>query len=183
MQKHTVLSVIGDVNGARKKGTGQFVGAVYDKSSPVGDFPAALVVGINYGQIGTSSSVVGHVEDDIRYFRHVAALLKKEGLPSDCHVVVWNFFPYLTAAEWLEEIANSDDEAERIFDQGYIDPMGVFEDLVTKLSILDYYVVFHGISSAVPTLARIAIRKVGKKCFLVPNLSRGLVIRRAKKIA
>jgi hypothetical protein len=119
----------------------------------------------------------------IRYARYVATLLQNEKLPSDCHAVIWNFSPYLTTEEWLEEVKNSAEQADRLFDNGYVDPFAVFSDLVHGLNVQDHRIVFHGITSAVPILARIALRRIARKGFLVPNLSRGLNIAKAVKIA
>jgi hypothetical protein len=177
MQKSAVLAVIESINRAPKKGSGDFVGAVYDTTSPAGDRPVALVVGINYGQRATSSPIIGPSEEKIGYAKYVAAL----GSKTPSHTVLWNFFPYLTESEWLEDVSNSADEAERLFDAGYDDPFAVFSDLVHKLR--PELVIFHGISSAVPVLARVAIRRVGVSAILVPNLARGLALSRAKKIA
>jgi hypothetical protein len=54
----------------------------------------------------------------------VATLLQNEKLPSDCHAVIWNFSPYLTTEEWLEEVKNSAEQADRLFDNGYVDSQG-----------------------------------------------------------
>jgi hypothetical protein len=69
----------------------------------------------------------------------------------------------------------------RVFDAGYVDPFAVFSNLVLKLQ--PELIVFHGITSAVPVLARSAIRCVGRTAILVPNLSRGLNPSRATKIS
>jgi hypothetical protein len=175
-RRDTVISILEEINRAPKKGQGDFVGAVYDTTSNDGVLPVALVVGINYGQRATSASIVGRCEDQIGYAKYVAVLGKKR----DYHTVVWNFFPYLTKSEWMEDVSNSAEEAERVFDAGYVDPYGVFSDLVHRLQ--PELIVFHGICSAVPVLARSAIRSVQRTAILVPNLSRP-ALSRAKQIA
>jgi hypothetical protein len=111
---------------------------------------------------------VGVDEFRIHYAKHVAVLAT--GKPH--HTVLWNFFPYLTEKEWLKEVANAADEAKRVFETGYVDTLAVFAELVRGLD--PALIVFHGVSSAVPILGRIAIRQVRRRALLVPNLSRGL---------
>lgn len=177
MLKSDVMTIIEASNNASRKGDGAFVGAIYDSTSPSGDIPSALVVGINYGQQATSGSVVGRNEDAVGYAKHVAALAGERAL----HTVLWNFFPYLTDREWLNDVSNSADEAERIFDGGYADPFGAFSDLVSNLR--PELVISHGVSSSVPILARVAIRRVGCSALLVQNLARGLRISSVGRIA
>jgi hypothetical protein len=177
MVRTSIISIIKAVAHAPRKGSGDFVGAVYDTTSPAGDFPPALVVGINYGQQASSASIVGQNQDAIGYAKHVAAL----GGNRPFHTVLWNFFPYLTQREWLQEVSNSADEAERVFDGGYVDPFAVFSDLV--LTLRPELIVFHGVSSCVPVLARVAIRRVGGSAILMPNLARSPALSHAKKIA
>jgi len=177
MNQKKVISTVEVVNSSSlKKGSGDFVGAIYDTASLKGDLPLALVVGINYGQRQSSASAVNCSQDDVGYSEHVATVGTKS-----YHTVIWNFFPYLTESEWLEDISNSADEAERIFDRGYLEPFEVFASLVDNLD--PELIVFHGISSSVPILARVALRRVGRCGILVPNLSRGLVRSRVKEIA
>jgi hypothetical protein len=183
LKKQDLLSAIWIADKANEtslKGSGHFVGVVYDSFSPDGDFPIALVVGINYGQTATSKSIVGKNEDRVDYVKHVQKIAQSQNRPGEYHVVIWNFFPFLTELEWLEDIANRSDEATRIFERGYSDPIEVFSSLIEKLQ--PDLIVFHGISSAVPILARIALRRVGRQGVLVPNLSRPLVLERLQKI-
>ena len=64
---------------------------------------------------------------------------------------------------------------------GYGDPIAVFETVYRELE--PKLIVFHGICSAVPVLARVALRKVGCTGYLIPNLSRGLAEKRIDEIA
>ena len=153
-----------------------YVGAVYDTASQPDATAAALIVGINYGQAGTSTALE-EPKEHVGYAKHAAAL----GGGKSYRAVLWNFFPYLTKKEWLADINNSDDEASRIFDKGYDDPFDVFDRLVRLLN--PELIVFHGVSSSVSVLARVAIRRVGRTAILVPNLSRGLKRDRIRAIA
>ncbi len=176
MKRASVIKKLKTVNAAPRLGSGDFVGAVYDTSSQDADLPVAVIIGINYGQRASSGSLIGFSQDDIRYARHINALTGKAH-----HTVIWNFFPYLTESEWLEDIVNAADEAERIFDSGYVDPFAAFETLIRKLQPNE--IIFHGISSAVPILARVALRRVHREGQLVPNLARGFAFSRATKIS
>lgn len=152
------------------KGPDGFFGAVYDETSASADLPVALVVGINYGQEGTSKSVCGRWKDKIRYAEHVAQMANKKKLPvRDYSVVLWNFYPFLTEKQWTKEHCNSRDEAQLIFDSGYKDPFATFETICRELS--PAVLIFHGVTSAVPILARIALRRINRSGLLVPNLS------------
>lgn len=175
MKRSSVIEKLKTVNASPRHGSGDFIGAVYDTSSQDTDLPVAVIIGINYGQRASSASVVGLSQDDIRYARHVEALTGRAH-----HTVIWNFYPYLTETEWLEDVKNAAEEATRIFDSGFVDPFAAFETLVRELQPKE--IIFHGISSAVPILARIALRRVGRDAQLVPNLARGLVPSRATKI-
>lgn len=75
-------------------------GVVFDCSSISGDQPVALVIGINYGQRGTSGGREGIDCESIGYARHIAQLAQfKKLAESNYSVVLWNFFPYLTDTE------------------------------------------------------------------------------------
>lgn len=148
-------------------GREHFVGAVYDETSPQGAQEVALVVGINYGQHGTSHASVDRSAETIGYAKMVSAITGT----GDVHTALWNFHPYLTQKEWLSEVRNAADEAERIFSRGYVDPIETFATLVD--AVAPKHLIFHGVGSAVPLLARVALRRVGRSGILVRNLSRG----------
>ncbi|GEP45864.1 hypothetical protein BGE01nite_51550 [Brevifollis gellanilyticus] len=167
MQKPEILDAIQRINTAPRKGSGDFVGAMYDDSSRQGDRPVALVVGINYGQNGTSAGSVGRVSEPLGYAQHVKTITGQ-----DCHTVLWNFYPYLTQEEWCEEVGNSAKEAELLFDGGYDDPFGVFAKLCEELK--PEFIVFHGVTCSIPILARVVLPSVRCRCFLARNLSRGV---------
>ncbi len=175
MQRSLVVAALQQINASPRKGSGDFVGAVYDTSSTQGNLPVAVVIGINYGQRASSASVVGRCEDNVGYASRVRALTGR-----DCHTVLWNFYPYLTEREWLQDVANASEQAERVFDLGYHDPFSVFSALVSSLQAEE--IIFHGIRSAVPILARTAIRHIKRSAYLVPNFSRPFAASRAKKI-
>ncbi len=179
VKKTDVIGLLKSFNDgvALKQGRKNFVGAIYDTASQDVDCSVALIIGINYGQQETSRSSVDKSEDLVFYEKHARVL----GGGKPFQTVLWNFYPYLTKSEWLEDIRNSADEAQRIFDDGYSDPLGAFEQLVRQLD--PELIVFHGITSSVPILARIAIRRVGREAILVPNLARGLKRDRIRTIA
>lgn len=165
-----ILPVLQKVNAqATLKGSGKFVGAVYDTTSPQGSHPIVLVIGVNFGQVGTSGNLVGAVVSKENYAPKVKVLLNN----TEHHTVLWNFFPFLTQREWLEDVKHSSaEEARRIYDQGFEDPIGEFVRLFEALQ--PDAIIFHGIRSCVPLLARTAIRAIGpgKEAMLMPNLSR-----------
>lgn len=175
MKKSKIIAILIEINYAPKNGSGKFVGAVYDSTSQDGDLPVAIVVGINYGQCETAGNVA-NCEAEVNYAKHITILGKK-----NYHTVIWNFYPYLTKYAWMDDVLNSAEQELRVFDAGYVDPFAVFSNLVLKLQ--PELIVFHGITSAVPVLARSAIRCVGRTAILVPNLSRGLNPSRATKIS
>lgn len=154
-----------------------FVGAMYDTTSPPVEGDVAIVVGINYGQQKTSSSAVESEAESIGYAKMVTRIAGGR----EFHTVLWNFFPYLTRYEWLNDISNAADEAERVFAHGYADPIEAFADLVAELS--PELIIFHGVTSSVPVLARVALRRVGREGLLVRNLSRGYISNSAVRIA
>jgi hypothetical protein len=148
-------------------------GAMFDTSSKSPDHPVALVVGINYGQIGTSTGRIGATEDNIGYHAKISELAASQRLAVvDFAVVLWNFFPYLTDLPWTEQMKNSKQEAAFLFEEGYPDPLAVFEHVHSALR--PEILVFHGVGSAVPILAHLALRRIRRRAFLVDNLSRGL---------
>lgn len=160
---------------ALKRGRKDFVGAVYDAASDDDGDAVALIVGINYGQIDTSNAFdnpqarTGYaLEERVGYAHHAAALAHCKSI----HTVLWNFHPYLTKREWLKEARNSAVEAGLLFDAGYEDMFAAFEELVRLLD--PQLILFHGVSSSVPILARVALRQVGwpGPAFIAPNLSR-----------
>jgi hypothetical protein len=91
MKRSSVIEKLKTVNAARRHGSGDFIGAVYDTSSQDADLPVAVIIGINYGQRASSASVVDRSEDDIGYARYIKALTGHAH-----HTVIWNFYPYLT---------------------------------------------------------------------------------------
>lgn len=169
MQKNDIINILRLINTAERKPGEYHVGAIYDSTSPCGNNPAALIVGINYGQIMTSKDDVGKSESEIDYAKYARTL---HGMP--CHTILWNFYPYLTSSGWTEEITTSKKEAELIFEKGYINPFDVFASIIHQLN--PSIIIFHGVTSAVPLLARVALRLVNKTGILVPNLGRGLNI-------
>jgi hypothetical protein len=155
-------------------------GVIWDEESEENQ-PIALVVGINYGQCETAGAPAHQAV--IGYSRKITRLAKLQKLNVENYtVVLWNFYPYLTESEWTEEVTNSKEEAEKIFDDGYNNPFAVFEKVYSELN--PQIIVFHGITSAVPILARVGLCKLKakQKVFLVPNLSRGLCERRITTI-
>jgi hypothetical protein len=138
MNRATIFDRLKVVNSAPRHGAGSFVGAIYDTSSQDADLPVAVVIGINYGQLASSASVVGSTHDDIRYARYVKVLTGREH-----HAVIWNFYPYLTAKEWTKDAPRAVDEASRVFDTGFVDPIAAFEALIRELQ--PDLIIFHGI--------------------------------------
>jgi hypothetical protein len=162
------------------------VGVIFDNSSASQNDPIALIIGINYGQNKSSGSSIQKLQDDpqddIKYARHISRIAKVNKLENKNYsVVLWNFYPHLTEAEWTEDVSNSEDEAKRIFEGGYADVFGTFEKVCNKLQ--PKLIVFHGISSAVPILARVALKRINHRLvFIAPNLSRGLCESKTERI-
>ena len=189
MLKCDLIQKIKDINAkiAPSAHKNEAVGLVFDKSSTEIN-PIALIVGINYGQYsqnGSSRKFIDSLKDDpqdnVNFAKLISCLAKKENLPAiDYGVTLWNFYPYLTAHEWTKNLKNSKAEAEKIFDEGYNDIISTFTTVVESLN--PQLIVFHGITSAVPILARVSLRAVKRSGFLVPNLSRGLAKEKISKI-
>ncbi len=153
------------------RGKQKFVGAMYDSTSH-DELGVALVIGINYGQEHSSKDSSGRSEEEVGYAHRVQQLNPKR---EPLQVVLWNFYPYLTSSEWMSETKNAADQAKRIFEDGYDDPFVAFEHVVEITQ--PELIVFHGVTSAVPVLARIALQRVGRQGILVSNLARGFLPR------
>ena len=121
-----------------------------------------LAVGINYGQMGTHNYLTTPVPicDKTRMrpkLQELGQFLEDKcdecfcsKLPEKFHLVVANFFPWITQRRW--GAFNSIEEALLLRCHGFNDPHAPLDDLIAKLDRDLICLVFHGANNAVPIL-------------------------------
>lgn len=194
---------------------GAAVCAVIDGSNniqSVADDYLVLAVGINYGQgnpylqvkapssSAKNRAMPSSIYDDTTIRKRLGAAFQKvrkdtgcKNLPKgnyDGHLVVGNFFPFITKESW-SALRNSIQEAILFKKWGWSNPTEQIESLVKsfysrvkeKSPDTKFIVVFHGANNAVPVLGIQTLSKLTKKpdtAILCDNLAHGNGIKNAE---
>lgn len=195
-----------------RSGESLAVGAVLDEATEnsTADLDVVVAVGINYGQFDASVPYAIPDPSDwakTRMWRRLGLVLQR--LDNDClngqfrerygdifselgkqdppfHLVVVNYFPWMTQSEWGEISLNAIAESLALRCWGYDQPAVRIKDLIASIAAKKPgtsecvgevpCVVFHGAGNAVPYLALETIRLLVGKCFtnyvFSDNLSR-----------
>ena len=150
-----------------------WVGSVIDNNASVDltdDLPVVVAIGINYGQGGKYlrpsfiKGVLDETEMRPRFANAAAQIGKAECKTASLqryHLVAANFFPWITAVNWLEHGFNAIEEALFIRCFGYSDPIKPLIDLIVTAideaqhakESRSYWLIFHGAQNAVPYMA------------------------------
>ena len=158
-----------------------FAGAVQDSyRNPVGlPGKVVLLIGINFGQTGTSGSkpitgklAISTQNPPYNYYAKVDQMALKYGLKSPEYLVFWNFFPYLTTVPWSKFAKNCYVEANCLFQSGYKNPICECKRLIGLLESNLNFIVFHGVDCFVPHGAQLVRPHYPAiKMFITDNLS------------
>lgn len=127
-----------------------------------GSLQVVLAIGINYGQMGNHNYLTTPVpicdKTGMRpKLQAVSQILEDKcvgcfgsKLPKNFHLVVANFFPWITQRRW--GAFNSIEETLLLRCHGFNDPHALLDDLITQLDRDLICLVFHGANNAVPIL-------------------------------
>lgn len=189
IQKVPVVAVIDSAN--KNSNTKKYDGK--DVPDPIPE--VVVAVGVNYGQIGSSSGIklpydntgmrnrLGNVYTDLLPW--TTTLLSDVKNRNQVVLIATNFFPWLSQIGW-GDIKNTIEEMLLIYSIGFSDPFSPLTALVKSLNKQQVvpHLVFHGANNAVPLMGRIVLENGLSKCkfrsvVFCDNLAQGVGISNA----
>ncbi len=144
----------------------------HDTETEKQELPVVVAVGINYGQGATylNPPVPWAEPTQMRPRLNEAGLVVQSantdecshaGWPSAFHLVVGNFFPWITVYAWATHQFNGSEEALLLHCHGFDDPYIHLAALLGRLGAEVTHLVFHGTNTPVPLLGTEFVRRYG----------------------
>jgi hypothetical protein len=161
LEKHIILGPIGPAAAVGSVAVGWILHA--NGAAPGANLDVVVAVGINYSQGAgfllnpvPRTSATGMTR---RLSGANAAIVANpvpgciiQSLPGKFHLVVGNFFPWITSLAWSQYGFNAIEEALLLHCFGYPDPLDPLRQLLAKLGGAVTHIAFHGAKNAVPLL-------------------------------